>query len=185
MLSVLLVSSLTARASPRPEPRRRGLGGAGVFALLVLMTGLLPGCASLVESWKAPEVALIGLQPKELGLTRQVFIATLAVKNPNDRTLPIKAMTYRLALEGQDVAEGGGALDRQIPAFGETTVDVEVIGSLLGLLQQLPVLALKERPLNWTVSGTATLAGGLITLPYRYSGKIDARELTAGGPRSF
>ncbi|WP_295401585.1 LEA type 2 family protein [uncultured Thiocystis sp.] len=151
-----------------------------MIALLVLIVSLLPGCASLTESWKAPEVALIGLQPKELGLTRQVFIATLAVKNPNDRTLPIKAMTYRLALEGQEVAEGGGALERQIPAFGETTVDVEVIGSLLGLLQQLPALALQDRPLNWTIAGTATLAGGLITLPYRYSGQIDARTLMAG-----
>ncbi len=183
-MSMLLLHSLPARSSPRPEsgfdaPVRRGVG-LGILASIVLMTSLLTGCASLTKPWEAPEVALIGLQPKELGLMRQVFIANLTVRNPNDRTLPIKAMTYRLSLEGQEVAEGAGALDRQIPAFGETTVDVEVIGNLLGLAQQLPVLALQDRPLEWTVSGTATVAGGLMTLPYRYSGKIDARELAAG-----
>jgi LEA14-like dessication related protein len=138
---------------------------------------LLVGCASLTHSWQAPEVTLKGLRIKELGLGQQVFVATLGVRNPNDRTLPIKAMTYRLTLEGKDLAEGGGALDRQIPAFGESVVDVDVVGSLLGLTQMLPALATKQIPLDWTVTGTATIADGLLTLPYRYSGQVDPQEL--------
>lgn len=150
---------------------------------LMLLISLLSGCAglsNLTRPWTAPEVALLQLQPKALGLTRQVLIATLAVKNPNDRTLPIKAMTYQIGLEGQDVAEGGGALAQQIPAFGTATVDVEVNGSLLMLIQQLPVLALKNRPLTWNIAGTVTIADGWLTLPYRYSGKIDAKQLRTG-----
>ena len=64
------------------------------------------------KPWTAPEVALSGLQVKELGLDKQSLIVTLAVKNPNDPTLPIKAMTYRLALEGHVLAEGASTLDR-------------------------------------------------------------------------
>ena len=167
-----------SESSARPWVRR-SFGGLGIIAILVLTGFLLAGCAGLTKSWKAPEVTLVGLQPRELGLTRQVFIATLEVKNPNDRTLPIRAMSYRLSLEGQELAEGGGALDRQIPAFGETTLEVEVIGSLLDLVQQLPALVLKERPLDWNLSGMVTLADGLVILPYRYSGKVDARALMA------
>ncbi len=147
--------------------------------LALLGLALLAGCASLTQPWEAPEVSLTGLRVKELTLGRQVFVATLAVRNPNDRTLPIKAMTYRLKLDGNELAQGGGALDRQIPAFGESQVDVEVVGSLLGVAMQLPALALKETPVDWTVSGTATTADGLLTLPYRHSGQVNPQELMA------
>jgi LEA14-like dessication related protein len=152
----------------------------GIIAILLSAVSLLAGCSSLVQSWKAPEVELVGFQPKEVTLVRQVFVATLRVKNPNDRMLPIKGMTYQLSLEGQEVAQGGAELDRQLPAFGETTLDVDVVGNLLSLTQQLPALMTKNRPLDWTITGTASIAGGLLTLPYRYSGSLDAQALMAG-----
>jgi hypothetical protein len=158
--------------SPRPRILRH-------LALVSLAILGLAGCGGLTQPWIAPEVALTGLRVKEAGLDRQTLTLTLVVRNPNDRTLPIKAMTYRLKLEGQEIAQGGGALDRQIPAFGESMVDVDVTGSLFGLVGRLPALALKNAPLDWQISGTATLAGGLITLPYRYSGQIDAQKLLA------
>lgn len=160
--------------------RCRSAGGLPHLAIaLLFLAGLLGGCTSFTRPWQAPEVTLIGLRAKELTLERQVFIATLAVRNPNDRTLPIKSMTYRLSLEGEQVAEGGGALERQIPAFGEERAEVEVVGSLVGLAPRLAVFALQDRPLGWTLSGMATIADGLLTLPYRYSGEIDARALLA------
>jgi LEA14-like dessication related protein len=142
---------------------------------------LLFGCASLTRSWEAPEIALKGLRVKELALARQTVILTLAVHNPNDRTLPIKGLTYRLKLEGNEIAQGASVLDRQIPPFGDALADVEVSGSLLGLVQQLPALALEDRPLDWTVTGTATIADGLLTLPFRYSGQVDPQALLARG----
>jgi hypothetical protein len=168
--------SPSMRASVRPFAR---LGCAAFLGV-----ALLAGCASLTKPWLSPEVSLVGLQPKELGLARQVFVATLAVRNPNDRTLPIKAMTYRLKLDGKELAEGGGALERQIPAFGESTVDVEVVGSLLGLAQYLPAFAARQGPLDWTVSGTATIADGFLTLPYWYSGQVDPQELLSQAARA-
>lgn len=149
------------------------------LSLGLLCAFLLSGCAGLTRTWKAPEVALSSLRVKDLGLARQTFIVTLAVRNPNDRTLPIKAMTYRLKLEGNELAEGASRLDRQIPAFGEAMVDAEVAGSLLGLLGQMPALALRDEPLDWSISGTATIADGLLTLPYRYSGQVDPKALLA------
>jgi len=144
---------------------------------VALVSALISGCASLTQSWIAPEVALAGLRIKELSFMRQVFIVSLSVKNPNDRTLPIKALTYRITLEGNELAQGSSQLDRQIPPLGTALADVEVVGSLLGITQQLPALALKDRPLDWTVSGTASLANGLVPLPYRWSGQIDPKAL--------
>ena len=152
-----------------------------VCLVLALLAALFAGCASLTKSWEAPEVRLAGLRVKELGLAQQTLILTLALHNPNDRTLPIKGLTYRLKLEGNEVARGSSALERQIPAFGDALADVEVTASLLGLIQRLPPLALEERPLEWTITGTARITDGLLALPYRYSGEVDPRELLARG----
>ncbi len=155
-----------------------------VRILVAMLVALLAaGCASLTKPWDAPEVALVGLRAKELGLLRQVFVVTLRVKNPNDRTLPIKAMTYRLQLEGNEFAQGASQLERQIPPLGEALVDVDVAGNLLAIAQQLPALALKDRPLDWTIAGTATIADGLLTLPFTYSGQVDPKTLLAAAGR--
>lgn len=146
-----------------------------------LVVMLLAGCASMTKPWAAPEVGLVGLRAKELGLLRQVFVVTLTVKNPNDRALPIKAMTYRLELEGNQLVAGASAIDREIPAFSESLVDVDVAGNLLAVVAQLPALALKDRPLDWSISGTATIAGGYLALPFRYSGQVDPGTLLAEG----
>lgn len=153
------------------------------FPLIACAILALAGCATLTKPWNTPEVSLAGLRATELGLARQSFIVRLRVRNPNDRTLPIKAMTYRLFLEDNELANGAGELDRQIPAFGEETVEVEVNGNLLALVPQLPILAMKQGDLAWKISGTLTVAGGLITLPYRYSGEIDPKALLSQASR--
>ena len=148
---------------------------------VLLCAVLVAGCATLTERWQSPEVAFAGLRLKEVTLARQTVIVTLTVRNPNDRPLPIKAMTGRLQVEGNEVARGASTLDRQIPAFGEALVDLDVEGSLVGLIQQLPSLSLKDAPLDWTVSGTVTVADGFLILPYRYSGQVDAKTLLSRG----
>jgi len=100
----------------------------------------------------------------------------LRIRNPNDRMLPIKAMTYRLSLEGDEVARGGGALDRQIPAFGEETVEVSLDGDAGLLLRKRPALALQKPPWDYRIAGTATVAG-FVPIPYRHSGEIDPKQI--------
>ncbi len=142
---------------------------------------VLGGCASLAPaSWKTPEIDLLAVQPKQIGFKKQSFIVTLRVKNPNDRTLPLKAMSYRLKLEGDKLADGGVELDRRIPALGEEVVDIEVNTGLLELISRLPTLALKRDDLEWKITGTVTVADGWVTLPYRYTGKIDPEKLIPG-----
>lgn len=149
-------------------------------ALLVL--SLAAGCAGLTASWTAPEVALLGAQPKLLGLDRQSFLVNLGVTNPNDRALPIKGLSYRVQVEGQDLAEGTSELARLIPAGGTEQVDVEFNSNLLGLMPSLPGLLLTKDKLAWTVSGIAYLdAGGVrLPVPYRHSGTIAPAALVSG-----
>jgi LEA14-like dessication related protein len=154
---------------------------AAAFAVALL----LAACASLTRDWLPPEVQLRSIQPERISLSEQRLKLGLDLKNPNDRMLPIKAMTYKLALEGTQVATGGGALDKQIPAFGAAPVEVEVVADAASALGLLPALALKREPIGYRISGTVTVAG-VVPIPYRYSGEVDPQVLlraAAGGLR--
>lgn len=169
--------SPNAPSHPENKPRMSRTIHLDPLLLAAWALILLTGCTTLTKPWMAPEVRPVGLQPTQLGPDRQSFIVNLLVKNRNDRTLPIKAMTYRLFLEGGEIAGGSGELDRQIPAFGEERVDLEVNSSLMSLVSRLPALALTTEDLEWKITGTVAVADGLVTLPYRYSGTVAPETL--------
>jgi LEA14-like dessication related protein len=155
-------------------------------AILTAALGALfiSGCASLTQSWKAPEVQLTSLKPEKVTLSEQQLRVGLDITNPNDRTLPIKAMTYTLSLEGTQVAEGGGKLERQIPPLGTEPVEVMVLADAGAALGLLPTLAMKRDPIGYRISGTVTVAG-VVPIPYRYSGEVDPQDLLRTAQRSL
>jgi LEA14-like dessication related protein len=152
------------------------------IAPAILAALLLTACASLTRDWLPPEVQVTSIQPERIALDQQTLRVGLKLKNPNDRMLPIKAMTYKLSLEGTQVAEGGGALDQQIPAFGEAPVEVTVVADAASALGLLPTLALKREPIEYRIAGTATVAG-VLPLPYRHSGEIDPQDFLRAAQR--
>jgi len=154
------------------RPRMRT--AIAVPALLLLFG--LAACAGLTRPWTQPEVMVTSIRPQELALNRQTLLVGLRIHNPNDRMLPVKAMTYTLSLEGEEIASGGGALERQIPAFGETTTEVTVTGDAGRILTRLPALALQDRPWQYQVAGVMTVAG-VVPIPYRYTGELDPEQV--------
>ena len=144
--------------------------------LTLLLAATLNGCASLTKPWIAPEVSVTSLKPQQIKLDQQTLLVGLRIRNPNDRMLPIDAMSYRLSLEGDEIAAGGGKLERQIPAFGEADAVVSVTGNTAGLVGRLPWLMLQSRPLQYKIAGTVTVAG-ILPIPYRYSGEFDQKML--------
>jgi len=147
-----------------------------LFSFLIVLV-LIGGCSHVTKSWITPGVTLTGIRPVQMTAERQTFILSLNVNNPNDRSLPIKAATYRLEVEGHEIADGTGNVDKQIPAFGEGAVDVEVHTSLLDLSRSIPALALTGGSWNYEISGILKLAGGLIPVPFRYSGEVEAAQI--------
>lgn len=162
----------TRAGAARYWPAHRALAALLLAATTALM---LLGCATLTRPWLAPEVSLRSLAAQEIGAERQTLLLGLQIDNPNDRPLPIRALTYRLAVEGQELASGASTLERLIPANGSGDAQVSVALDGAALLRQLPALALAGRPLRYRLSGTATV--GLLPLPFQHSGEIDPQEL--------
>jgi len=147
-----------------------------LFSVLLLLL-VLSSCTQLTEPWTSPEVSMAGFRSGEFTQDRQTFIVSLKVKNPNDRTLPVKGATYALEVEGHAIANGGGELDRQIPAFGEEVVDIEVNTELLDLVRKMPELALTGGRWDYRISGILKLAGGYLPVPFNYGGEVEAADL--------
>jgi hypothetical protein len=68
-----------------------------------------------------------------------------------------------------------------IPAFGEALLDVEVISSLLNVVQQLQALNTETRSsLNYRLSGKISLANSPASLPFDYSGVLEYQPAVTG-----
>ena len=145
-------------------------------SLLIVLT-LFAGCSYVTKPWISPEVSLVGIRPARMTAEQQTFIVSLEVDNPNDRTLPIKGATYSLEIEGQEIANGAGRLDQQIPAFGEGVVEVEVNTSLMDLIRSVPTLAFTGGKWGYEITGVLELAGGYVPVPFRYSGEVEAAQI--------
>ena len=106
-------------ASPQPVPR--------LLALLVL-AALLSAC-SLMQL-KAPDVTPTTVEVVDVQLTQQKFNVGLHVQNPNDRSLPIKSANCTLQIQGVDVGRGETTEPFEVPAHGESDINMVVTTNL-------------------------------------------------------
>lgn len=156
---------------PQPDPVGTMLWTlATVLLLIALIGGLVLWSARRLVP---PEVKLVSIRPERLEMQQQTLRAELRVSNPNPIPLPIRAMSYRLWLDEQEIASGSGRFRRWIPAAGAETIEVLVSGDSRHLAKRLPRLALKRQPWPYRVAGTLTPIG-LIQIGYDHRGQIDA-----------
>lgn len=143
---------------------------------------LLGGCALLQPPLESPELALQAIGLERLNLTEQVFLARLAVSNPNRQRIKINNAVVRLELEGIDLGSGETVSGVSVPAQGEDFVDVRVVTNLLSTAPQLWAwLNSGDATLDYRVSGFVQLGlGGLARLNVDETGQIDAERLLSG-----
>ncbi len=105
--------------------------------LAVVLALLLVGCAGQQPEIREPTYRLERVELLQLGLTEQRFALTLLVDNPNDRALPVRALTYSVDLEGIPLAEGESNDRFTLPANSEHPVRLEVRTRLLESMPEL------------------------------------------------
>lgn len=142
-------------------------------AWLLCLT-LLAACATFPGRLEEPTIDLVGLDVREIGLLQQRYVLTLAVQNPNARAIPVQGMSYRLEIGGQAFARGVSSRAFTLPAYGQTTVDVELTTNLLSTLRHMQTL-LERNPdkLDYRLSGKLDVDLPLIgTLPFENKGEF-------------
>jgi LEA14-like dessication related protein len=98
---------------------------------LALISLVLVACASTGLRIETPSVTLQSIRLEEADLSRQRFVLSFGVQNPNPFPLPIRAIRYRVMLDNQRFAGGETVSDFTIPSRGDGNFSISVETDLL------------------------------------------------------
>ncbi|HVS02475.1 MAG TPA: LEA type 2 family protein [Thermoanaerobaculia bacterium] len=107
---------------------------------LAALGAALAGCASLGRL-EPPEVDLVDLRLRDVGLLETSLGLSLRIFNPNRWALPVAAASYELFLGGVRVGRGTTDAGFEVPRLGSETVELTIGLDNLALLRQVrPIL---------------------------------------------
>ncbi len=107
------------------------------YAGLLLATTMLSACASTGDLISAPGVSLRNVQMTRVELSRQTFLLSFDVTNPNPFPLPISTVSYGVELDSQRFASGQTQGGFTVPAAGDGEFAISVELNLLKTAPQL------------------------------------------------
>lgn len=127
-------------------------------------------CASIAPRIDAPQVSLEAVRVTRIVESKAEISVRLRLLNPNAAELVINELAYEITLDGRQAASGRTQRVDRLPPGGEGKVDLSgrvdvgaVATAMMALGSQLPV--------QYTVSGTATVQNGLL-LSFSRKGEI-------------
>lgn len=147
-------------------------------AVLVFAISALAGCALLrYRNAEPPQVSVTDIQLAGFSIFEQKFDVSLRLQNPNDFALPITGMQYKLFVQDNAVASGVSDTKVTVPAYGEQTLTVSVVGNFLSTISQLQ--RWRQTPgseLKYRLQGKLKLADVSAKIPFDYSGSMELQR---------
>lgn len=122
---------------------------------------------------ESPHVSVVNLRPVALQLLEQEYAATLRIQNPNNSTLRIEGLSFKLELNGSPLARGVSNQKVTVPAYGESKIDVTMVSGTLGIIRQIQALEQQKQSLDYRLSGKLSLTGHLLPLAFEREGTIN------------
>jgi LEA14-like dessication related protein len=140
------------------------------FLPAATLVAMLGGCALFVPKLQAPTLAIVNVELLKSDLWEQRLKVRMRVQNPNDRTLPIKGLSYTIEVSGQSFANGVSGASFVVPANGEAEFDMNVTANMAGTLFKLLGRGDTSR-IEYKISGKVSLSEGLLrTVPFEQRG---------------
>lgn len=134
------------------------------LSMVALLAALLSSCALLDPAYEKPAVHLVRIEPLSSSGFVQRFRVDLKIINPNSSGLSVSGMSYTLMLNGEKVIKGVAGQISEIPAYSETTVQVEASTNILAGLRLISSLLNKSgRELHYELE--TKLRSGLWPVP--------------------
>src|SRR5262249_25031809 len=122
---------------------------------------------------ETPKLEIVNVDILKTDLWEQRLKVRMRVQNPNDRTLPIEGLSYKVEVGGQEFASGVSGASFVVPALGEAEVDMSVTANiartLINLLARGPD-ALGQK-VDYRLTGKISLSKGwLRSIPFEERG---------------
>lgn len=146
------------------------------FVLAALV--LLGGCAALAPRLETPRLSIVGVEMVKADLWEQQLKVRMRVQNPNERALPVRGLSCRLELQGEEFAHGVSAAGFEVPALGEVEFDMNLTANMASALVRLLGRSGEQRaePVDYRLVGKVSLASGLLrSIPFEETGSFKLR----------
>jgi LEA14-like dessication related protein len=138
---------------------------------LAALWALLLGACALAPKFEAPQLSVADVQILGGDLFQQRLRVRMHVQNPNDRALPVRGITYRLEVQGQEFATGESAASFVVPALGEADFDMNVSTNLATTLMKILGGGANTKALAYHLTGKVTLSEGFLrSVPFEQRG---------------
>ncbi len=135
----------------------------------------LTACAVLGGKFEAPHLAVIKVDLVDSDILSQRFKVRLRVQNPNSRALPVRGITCKLELAGDEFGDGVSGESFTVPAHGEAEFDMLLTTNLASAVMRY-MNNKKNRnadSLAYRLSGKVDLASGIMrSIPFSDSGQL-------------
>jgi LEA14-like dessication related protein len=121
----------------------------------------LAACSAFGPKLETPRLSVVNVEMQQSGIWEQRLKVRMRVQNPNERSLPVKGLSYTLEVAGEDFARGLTDASFIVPALGEAEFDMNVTANMAAAL--IKVLGKGDDSLTES-------------LPYRIVGKVSLSE---------
>lgn len=142
---------------------------APLVAVAALLAG---GCASTLKL-EAPKLSVVSMNVQSADIFSQRMLVRMRVLNPNARELPVKGISYRIEVDGAELAQGLADKPFVVPALGEAEFDVQVTANLATTLAQLLGRRGSRDTLDYRLVGNVALSSGFLRrIPFDERGSV-------------
>jgi LEA14-like dessication related protein len=144
---------------------------AGVAMLCV---SLLTACGLAAGKLETPHIAVIKVDMVDSDILSQRFKIRVRVQNPNHRELPVRGITCKLEVAGEEFGNGVSGEEFTVPADGEAEFDMLLTTNIAGAL--IHIAGRKDRGtdnIDYRLSGKIDLAKGFLrSIPFSDTGHL-------------
>jgi LEA14-like dessication related protein len=149
--------------------------GSRALAPLAALLVLASGCGG-VTSLQAPDLEVVDVKLLGGDLSGQQLRVRMRVTNPNDRELPVKGITYRMEVGGEQFATGESERAFVVPALGSTEFDMSMNADMAGALFRLLGSGRRLDVVDYRLSGKVSLSSGMLrSIPFDEKGSFKLR----------
>lgn len=138
----------------------------------VLAALALAGCSAFAPKLESPRLSIVEVETLKSTLWEQRLRVHIRVENPNQRALPVAALSYSIEVAGQELAHGAANDSFIVPALGDTEFATDVSANVAGAL-----LTLLSRghdgndAIDYRIVGKVALSDGLVrSIPFEHQG---------------
>ncbi len=148
--------------------------------LLLLISVVLSACAAMEIAIDPPVVSLRTVDVTAVDFSKQTFVLSFDVTNPNSFPLPINYVSYGVKLDKQRFASGETVASFTVPANSDSEFAISVDLDLFRTAPQL-LYTFRDgtrRDVPYELSGEFGIDMPFVSsVPFEYSGEIRLRSL--------